>query len=134
MISVPRSMEIYRRDGEIIAGKTHLFSRRPELHAFGISPVYSDRQKDGHFWDVDGNEYIDFNLGAGAVLLGHAYPSVVKAVQEQAARGTGLSVNHPLEIETAELMTQLVPCAEMVRFCKGGGEANAIAIRIARAA
>lgn len=134
MTRVPKSMKLYQRAGEIIAGKTHLFGRRAELHAFGVSPVYSDRQKDGHFWDVDGSEYIDFNMGAGAVLLGHAYPSVVKAVQEQASRGTGLSVNHPLEIETAELMAEIVPCAEMVRFCKGGGEANAVAIRIARAA
>src|SRR5262249_19590715 len=77
---------------------------------------------------------IDFNLGSGAVLLGHAFPNIVQAVQEQAAQGTGLSVNHPLEIETAELLAEAVPCADMVRFCKGGGEANAVAIRIARAA
>jgi len=131
---VPKSLKLYQRAGELIAGKTHLFSRRAELHALGISPVYSERQQDGHFWDVDGHEYIDFNLGAGAVLLGHAFPSVVRAVQDQAARGTGLSVNHPLEVETAELLAQIVPCAEMVRFCKGGGEANVIAVRIARAA
>src|SRR2546425_12947904 len=96
MTRVPNSMRLYEKAGELIAGKTHLFGRRAELHAYGISPVYSDRQKDGHFWDVDGNEYIDFNLGAGAVLLGHAFPSVVQAVQEQTARGTGLSINHPL--------------------------------------
>jgi len=131
---VPKSIKLYQRAGELIAGKTHLFSRRAELHALGISPVYSERQQDGHFWDVDGHEYIDFNLGAGAVLLGHAYSSVVRAVQDQAARGTGLTVNHPLEIETAELLAEIVPCAEMVRFCKGGGEANVVAVRIARAA
>src|SRR5207247_6832414 len=91
---VPKSIKLYQRAGELIAGKTHLFSRRAELHALGISPVYSERQQDGHFWDVDGHEYLDFNLGTGAVLLGHAYPSVVRAVQDQAARGTGLSVNH----------------------------------------
>jgi glutamate-1-semialdehyde 2,1-aminomutase len=83
---------------------------------------------------VDGHKYVDFNMGAGAVLLGHAYPTVVRAVQDQAAQGTGLSVNHPLELETAELLAELVPCAEMVRFCKGGGEANAVAVRLARAA
>ncbi len=58
----------------------------------------------------------------------------MQAVQAQAALGTGLSVNHPLEIEAADLLVQIIPCAEMVRFCKGGGEANMIAIRIARAA
>jgi glutamate-1-semialdehyde aminotransferase len=131
---ISHSLRLYERAKDRIAGRTHLFGRRPELGAFGISPIYSDRQKDGRFWDVDGNEYVDFNMGAGAVLLGHAYPPVVRAVQEQADRGTGLSVNHPLEIEAAELVGELVPCAEMVRFCKGGGEANLVAVRIARAA
>jgi glutamate-1-semialdehyde 2,1-aminomutase len=131
---VPRSMELYRRAGERIAGKTHLFGRRAELHAFGVSPIYSDVQKDGRIRDVDGNEYVDFNMGAGAVLLGHAYGRVVEAVQSQAPRGTGLTLNHPLELETAELMHELVPCAEMVRFCKGGGEADMVAVRIARGA
>jgi glutamate-1-semialdehyde 2,1-aminomutase len=131
---VPRSIELYRRAGERIAGKTHLFGRRAELQAYGISPIYSDRQKDGRIRDVDGHEYVDFNLGAGAVLLGHAYPDVVEAVQRQAALGTGLTINHPLELETADLLAELVPCAEMVRFSKGGGEAGMIAVRIARAA
>lgn len=127
-------MELYQRAGERIAGKTHLFGRRAELHAFGFSPIYSDWQKDGRIGDVDGNEYIDLLLGAGAVMLGHAYPPVVEAVQKQAARGTGLSINHPLELELADLVHELVPCAEMVRFCKGGGEADMVAVRIARAA
>lgn len=131
---VPHSMALYERAKQLIAGRTHLFGRRAEMHAYGASPIYSPRQSQGHFWDVDGHEYLDFNLGAGAVLLGHAYPSVVRAVQDQAAQGTGLSINHPLEIETAELLAEIVPCAEMVRFCKGGGEANMVAIRIARAA
>jgi len=131
---VPKSLGLYERAKALIAGRTHLFGRRGEMHAYGISPIYSARQQGGYFWDVDGHRYIDFNMGAGAVLLGHAYPTVVRAVQDQAAQGTGLSVNHPLELETAELLTELVPCAEMVRFCKGGGEANAVAVRIARAA
>ena len=131
---VPESTRLYRRADRLIAGRTHLFGRRAELHAQGISPVYSHRQQGCRLWDVDGNEYLDFNLGAGSVLLGHAFPSVVRAVQEQAARGTGLTVNHPLEIEAAEQLAEIVPCAEMVRFCKGGGESDMVAIRIARAA
>ena len=131
---VPTSLQLYERAKQLIAGRTHLFGRRAEMQAYGISPIYSDRQSEGHFWDVDGFEYLDFNLGAGAILLGHAYPSVVQAVQKQSTLGTGLSINHPLEIETAELLTEIVPCAQMVRFCKGGGEANMVAIRIARAA
>ena len=94
---VPESTRLYRRADNLIAGRTHLFGRRAELHAQGISPVYSHRQQGCRLWDVDGNEYLDFNLGAGSVLLGHAFPSVVRAVRKQAARGTGLTVNHPLE-------------------------------------
>ena len=134
MSRVPESLKLYRKAERLIAGRTHLFGRRAELHAQGFSPIYSDLQAGGHFRDVDGHDYIDYNMGAGAMLLGHAYPRVVQAVQEQAARGTGLSINHPLEIEAAKLLASMVPCAEMVRFCKGGGEANGIAIRIARAA
>src|ERR1700723_3804703 len=110
-------MELYRRAGERIAGKTHLFGRRAELHALGVSPIYSDAQKHGHITDVDGHEYVDFNMGAGAVFLGHAYEPIVSAVQQQAARGTGLTLNHPLEIELADLLHDMIPCAEMVRFC-----------------
>jgi glutamate-1-semialdehyde 2,1-aminomutase len=131
---VPKSLRLYDRAKSLIAGRTHLFGRRAEMHAYGISPIYSACQQGGCFWDVDGHKYVDFNMGAGAVLLGHAYPDVVRAVQDQAAQGTGLTINHPLELETAELLAELVPCGEMVRFCKGGGEANAVAIRIARAA
>jgi glutamate-1-semialdehyde 2,1-aminomutase len=131
---VSKSVELYERAKRLIAGRTHLFGRRAEMHAYGVSPIYSARQQAGHFWDVDGHEDLDLNMGAGSILLGHAYPSVVRAVQEQAARGTGLTINHPLELEAAELLAELVPCAEMVRFCKGGGEADLVAVRIARAA
>src|SRR6478672_8738481 len=92
--SIATSLNLYRRAGELIAGKTHLFGRRAELHAFGVSPIYSARQRNGRFHDVDGHEYVDFNMGAGAVLLGHAYDPVVRAVQQQAACGTGLTINH----------------------------------------
>ncbi len=132
--SVAQSIKLYDRALKCIPGGTHLFGRRAELAAYGVSPIYSERQERGRFWDVDGNEYIDLLMGAGAVLLGHAYPPVVEAVCEQAAKGTGVTINHPLEVELAEELIEIIPCAEMVRFCKGGGEADAIAIRIARGA
>jgi len=131
---VRKSVELYERARQLIPGGTHLFGRRAELGAYGVMPIFSDRQAGGRFWDLDGNEFIDLLMGAGAVLLGHAYPPVVEAVQKQAALGTGVTINHPLEVELAELLTEVIPCAEMVRFAKGGGEADAIAIRIARAA
>ncbi len=130
--SVDQSLALYERAQRCIAGGTHLFGRRAELWAKGISPIFSDRQEGGRFWDVDGNEYIDLLMGSGAVLLGHAYPPVVEAVRRQAGLGTGLTINHPLEVELAETLIEILPCAEMVRFCKGGGEADMVAIRIAR--
>ncbi|MBM3497500.1 MAG: aminotransferase class III-fold pyridoxal phosphate-dependent enzyme [Armatimonadetes bacterium] len=131
---VARSLALYDRARGLIPGGTHLFGRRAELGAWGAMPIFAERHAGGRFWDVDGHEYVDLLMGAGAIILGHAYPPVVEAVQRQAALGTGLTINHPLEVELAELLTEVIPCAERVRFCKGGGEADAIAIRIARAA
>ncbi|MGD9644516.1 MAG: aspartate aminotransferase family protein [Pirellulales bacterium] len=129
---VPRSMELYRRALELLPGGTQLISRRPTRYACGISPVYAARAKGARFWDVDGHEYIDWVSGIGAVVLGYADPVVDEAVREQLGHGTVYSINHPLELELAELLCRLLPCAEMVRYAKTGGEACAVAVRIAR--
>ena len=72
-------------------------------------PVYVDRAQGSHKWDVDGHEYIDYWMGHGALFLGHCHPAVVKAIQEQAARGTHLGASHELEVRWAELITQADP-------------------------
>jgi glutamate-1-semialdehyde 2,1-aminomutase len=84
--------------------------------------------------DVDGFEYIDWISGIGAILLGYADPVVDEAVCRQLSLGTMYSVNHELEVELAERLCALIPCAEMVRYAKSGGEACAMAVRIARGA
>lgn len=129
---VQRSMELYRRALERIPGGTQLISRRPTRYAHGVSPVYASRAKGARFWDVDGHEYIDWVSGIGAIILGYADPVVDEAVVEQISRGTMYSINHELELELAEELASLVPCAEMVRYAKCGGEACAMAVRIAR--
>src|SRR5207302_59550 len=129
---VPRSMELYQRALELIPGGTQLISRRPTRYACGVSPVYAARAQGARFWDVDGHEYIDWASGIGAIILGYADPVVDEAVREQIALGTVYSVNHELEVELAEELVRTVPCAEMVRYAKCGGEACAIAVRIAR--
>src|SRR5438309_910722 len=96
-------------------------------------PVYIDRALGSHKWDVDGHEYIDYWMGHGALFLGHCHPAVVKAIQEQAPRGTHLGASHELEVRWAELITTLIPSAEMVRFTMSGTEATHLALRIARA-
>ncbi len=83
-------------------------------------------------WDVDGNEYVDYTMGHGALLLGHGHPAVVKAVQEQAAKGFHYGDSHELEIGWAALIKELVPSAERVEFFSCGQEANLMAIRLAR--
>lgn len=107
-------------------------SRRPSRFAYGVSPIYAARAQGARMWDVDGNEFIDWVSGIGAIILGYADPVVDQAVCTQIQHGNCFSINHELEIELAEELTRLVPCAEMVRYAKCGGEACAIAVRIAR--
>jgi glutamate-1-semialdehyde 2,1-aminomutase len=96
-------------------------------------PIYVDRASGPRKWDVDGNEYIDYWMGHGALFLGHCHPAVVKAVQAQVERGTHLGACHELEVRWAELVNQIVPSAELTRFTMSGTEATHLAIRIARA-
>lgn len=129
---VARSMELYRRAEQLIPGGTQLVSRRPSRVAKGISPVYAQRAKGARFWDVDGNEYIDWVSGIGAIILGYQDPAVDEAVIRQVQSCPMTSINHELELQLAELLIERIPCAEMVRYAKGGGEACAMAVRIAR--
>jgi len=129
---VPRSMALHERATQLIPGATQLISRRPDRTAFGVSPIYAEWARGARFWDVDGFEYIDWMSGIGSILLGYADAEVDEAVREQISRGTIYAVNHELEIELAEELCRSIPCAEMVRYAKCGGEACAIAVRIAR--
>jgi glutamate-1-semialdehyde 2,1-aminomutase len=125
-------MALYERALALIPGGTQLVSRRPNRTAYGVSPIYAARARGARFWDVDGLEYIDWISGIGSILLGYADPVVDDAVREQMAAGTIYSVNHELEVELAEELCRSIPCAEMVRYAKCGGEACAMAVRIAR--
>jgi glutamate-1-semialdehyde 2,1-aminomutase len=129
---VPQSLALYQRALERIPGGTQLVSRRASRGAFGVSPVYAVEARGARFRDVDGFEYIDWTSGIGSILLGYADPVVDEAVCRQIARGTVYAVNHELEIELADELCKAIPCAEMVRYAKCGGEACAIAVRIAR--
>jgi glutamate-1-semialdehyde 2,1-aminomutase len=93
---------------------------------------YITHAKGSRKWDVDGREYIDYFMGHGALILGHSHPEIVRAVQDQVARGVHFSSNHALEVEWAELIKDLVPMAEKIEFCACGQEANMMAVRLAR--
>ncbi|MEE2884326.1 MAG: aminotransferase class III-fold pyridoxal phosphate-dependent enzyme [Chloroflexota bacterium] len=129
---VEKSSEIYKRAGELIPGFTQLRSRLPSVE--GVSPIYADHAKGSRFVDVDGNEYIDWVNAVSAIILGHHDDVVDDAVKEQIDRGSIYTVNSPKEIELAEELIDTIPSAEMVRYTKGGGEACALAARIARGA
>lgn len=100
------------------------------LHPY---PIYVNRARGPRKWDVDGNEYVDYYGGHGALLLGHNDPRVMEAVHRQLDLGTHYAACHELELRWAELVQSLVPCAERVRFTSSGTEANLMALRLARA-
>jgi glutamate-1-semialdehyde 2,1-aminomutase len=108
-------------------GITHM------ARAFQPFPLYIEKCIGPHKWDVDGNQYIDYWMGHGAMLLGHAHPAVVEAVREQVGRGTHAGGNTRLEIEWARLLMDLVPSAQAVKFTSSGTEATLLALRAARA-
>ncbi len=119
-----------------------LFGKARERLAGGVShesrfkgpfPKYIERAEGSRKYEVDGKEYVDYAMGSASLLLGHAHPKVVAELTEQAAKGTFFADCHPLEIEWAGLIQELIPCAERVRFVSSGTEATMLAIRIGRA-
>jgi glutamate-1-semialdehyde 2,1-aminomutase/spore coat polysaccharide biosynthesis protein SpsF len=126
-------MDYLTRAKRLIPSQTQTFSKGPTQFVQGVSPAFLARGQGSHVWDVDGNEYIDYITALGPVILGYNYPAVTEAVIKQIHDGTSFSLPHYLEVELAELLVELIPCAEMVRFGKNGSDATAGAVRVARA-
>jgi len=124
-----KSNEMFEKAKQIIPGGVQA-SRRPFVPS--LSPVYMVRGKGAHCWDVDGNEFIDYTLSLGPVILGYAYPKVNEAVSEALKDGVVFTNNHPIQNELAEKLKELVPSAEMSTFFKSGSDATSAAVRIAR--
>ncbi len=123
-----RSVDYYRRARSVLAGGVG-----HDLRHFEPVPMYIARARAGRKWDVDGNEYVDFLLGNGAMLLGHADPEICEAIVRAVRDGSHFGNDHPLQIEWGEWVCKLVPCAERVRFVNSGTEATHLALRLARA-
>lgn len=130
---IDRSLKLKEKAMRLIPSCTQTFSKGPTQFVQGVAPVFLERGFGSHVWDVDGNEYIDWPMSLGAVILGHNYPHVTEAVTRQLQKGTSFSLPHPLEVEVAEQLVNIIPCAEMVRFGKNGSDATAGAVRLARA-
>ncbi len=130
--SIKKSLEMFKEAKKLIPGGVQLLSRRPIRFAYGVSPIFAERAKGAYFWDIDGNKYLDITMAVNTAILGYCDPDVDKAAIEQIKKSTIFSTLHPIEVELAGEIVKVVPCAEMVRFGKSGGEADAVAIRIAR--
>ena len=127
--------KLWKRAKRIIPGGNMLLSKRAEMFLPEQWPTYFSRAKGCKVWDLDGNEYIDMSImGIGTNILGYGHPGVDEAVRETIEAGNMSTFNCPEEVYLAERLVDIHPWADMARFARTGGEANAIAIRIARAA
>jgi glutamate-1-semialdehyde 2,1-aminomutase len=129
-----RGYELFSRACKLIPGGTQLLSKRPSMFLPEQWPTYYSSARGVEVTDLEGRTYIDMSMmGIGACVLGYGDPEVDQAVKSAIDRGVASTLNAPEEVELAELLVQLHPWAEMVRYARGGGEAMAMAVRIARA-
>jgi glutamate-1-semialdehyde 2,1-aminomutase len=131
--NISKSDELYSRAIGLIPSVTQTLAKGPGQWVKGIAPKYLVRGNGSHVWDVDENEYIDYMMGVGPLSLGYSYPAVDEAIKKQLDDGITFSMMHPLEVEVAELIREVIPNAEAVRYSKTGADATSAAVRLARA-
>jgi glutamate-1-semialdehyde aminotransferase len=131
-LNVSTSLELYEAECRLVPGGSQTNSKRATAYALGAWPVYFDSAKGCRITDVDGNQYIDYVLGLGPITLGYCYDRIDEAISHQLERGIIAGLLSPLEVEVADKICDLIPCAEMVRYMKGGAEGTTAAARIAR--
>ncbi len=134
-LSLGTGQKLWKRAKKIIPGGNMLLSKRAEMFLPEQWPAYFSRAKGCKVWDLDGREFLDMSImGIGTNILGYGHPEVDEAVMKTVQAGNMSTLNCPEEVYLAEKLVEVHPWADMVRFARSGGEANAIAIRIARAA
>ena len=129
---INRSNAIYERAKKIIPSGGQTYSKGVSQFVEGFAPKYLSDGSGAYVSDVDGNEYLDYVMGLHPLILGYADPDVNKAVIAQVERGSTFSLHNELEVIVAEMLIDVIPCAEMVRFGKNGADATTIGVRIAR--
>lgn len=127
------SKNYLKRAQKLIPALSQTFSKAPYSYVEGVYPTYISHGKGSHIFDVDNNEYIDYVLGLGPIILGYNYPAVNRAIKKQLSQGISFSIPHFLEVEASEKISSVIPGAEMVRFAKTGSDAGTGAVRAARA-
>ncbi len=130
MKKVENSWKVFYESLNYLGAGSSTNSKRPVFE--GYEPAVIVRGNGCRVWDLDGNEYIDFRCGLGPVTLGYNIPEINQAIIDQLKNGISFSYPHPIEGEVAKKLTEIIPCAEKVRFLKTGGEAIAACIKIAR--
>jgi glutamate-1-semialdehyde aminotransferase len=127
------SEQLLARARQLIPGASQTMSKGPSQWAEGFAPRYVERALGCRVWDVDGNEYLDFPMGLGPMILGHGHPAIKAAIGAQLQQGITFTLPHRLELEVAERIAAAVPGVERVRFGKSGSDATSAAVRLARA-
>ncbi len=142
MATEARELTIDQEMYERMGGSAALYERAKETFPSGVThdarfakpfPIYVSRAQGSRKWDVDGNEYVDYYGGHGALILGHCHPVVTAAVMEQVQKGSHYGACHELEIKWGQLVMDIVPSAEAVKFTSSGTESTMLAMRLARA-
>ena len=131
--SFKKSDKLYYKASKIIPLATQTFSKSAMQWPLGASPMFFERARGCNIYDVDGNKYIDYLLALLPIILGYRDSDVDRAVKKQINKGVIFSMSHPIEIELAEKLKNLIPYAQMVRFGKNGSDVLSAAIRLARA-
>lgn len=126
------SKKIQNRFHELIPGGSHTYAKGDDQYAENM-PVYIERGKGCHVWDIDGNEYIEYGMGLRSVALGHAFEPINEAVRQQILLGNNYVRPAKIELDCAEEFLSIIDGAEMVKFCKDGSDATSGAVKIARA-
>ena len=130
-----KGQKLYKRAKKDYSGGNYVAFKRPEMFLPNIWPSYFSKSKGCKVWDLDGKEYVDMSImGIGTNTLGYGHDEVDEAVKETVQQGNMSTLNCPEEVYLAEKLIEINPWADMVRFARTGGEANAVAVRIARAA
>lgn len=130
--SIDKSLEIWGRAKKLIPLGTQTASKGPNQYVYGVHPIYLDSGDGCIVKDVDGNKYIDHVCALGPIILGYNNKRTIKAVTRQLKKGSTFSLMHPLEVELAELLVDVIPCAEQVRYAKNGTDVTLAAVRMAR--
>lgn len=131
--AIDESEKLFARSTGLIPAHSQTLAKGPTQYVDGVAPKYLRRARGARVWDVDGNEYLDYNMAIGPISLGYGYEPVDAAIRNQLEDGIVFPLIHPLEVEIAELVREVIPNAESVRYAKAGAEVTSAAVRVSRA-